>query len=139
MSSRSFFSRNGFPAGTRELVVGNDLATIQLVRQGEQARVQNFSLVRTIGCLTRSENDAWVLGRSSEPVATTDDAPKQGELASAASQALGSGSFVLLSVGRFNPATSQGQKVEARGLIYRENERSLLTVTSLRAVGRCES
>src|SRR4030095_10151360 len=36
---------NGFPAGTTELMVGStDLANTQILKKGEQASVQNFSL-----------------------------------------------------------------------------------------------
>jgi hypothetical protein len=128
---------NGYPAGGRELVPGNDLAAIQILRQGEQPKVQNFSLVQTVGCLAR-ESDAWVLRNSSVPLATTDNAPSAEALAAAAATPLGDGSFVLLSARPFDPAAHAGEKVEARGLIYQETGDSLLTVTSLRAVGRCD-
>src|SRR5688572_18380738 len=118
---------NGYPA----------LAGIQILRQGEQAKVQNFSLVQAVGCLARGGNDQWMLRNSSNPVATTENAPGAGALTAAASTPLGSGTFVLLSAAPFNPSGSEGQKVEARGLIYQEPGDSLLTVTSLKSVGSC--
>ena len=45
---------NGYPTGSGELTqTGNDLATAQILKKGEQAIVQNFSLVQTVGCLAR--------------------------------------------------------------------------------------
>ena len=128
---------NGYPAGARDLVAGNELAAIQILRPGEQPKVQNFSLVQAVGCLARGDGNRWLLRNSSEPVATTEDAPAAGALETAAGAPLGSGSFVLLSAAPFDPASHQGQKVEARGLIYRDGDASLLTVTALRPVGQC--
>jgi len=128
---------NGYPAAARELPTGNALAAIQILGKGEQPKVQNFSLVQAVGCLARGSADRWVLRSSSSPVVTTDSAPSDAALKTAASAALGNGSFVLLSAAPFNPAATEGQKVEARGLIYQEAGDSLLTVTSLKAVGGC--
>src|SRR4029434_2260205 len=61
---------NGFPAGTTELTVGSaDLATVQILKKGEQAVVQNFSLVQTVGCLAQGPNNTWLLTRTAGPVA----------------------------------------------------------------------
>ena len=129
---------NGYPAGSRELALGNELAAIQILRQGEQPKVQNFSLVQTVGCLARGDNDVWLLRSSSDPVVTTENAPTAEALATSAARPLGTGSFVLLSAAAFDPAAHQGQKMEARGLIYQEPGDALLTVTSLRNLGaRC--
>jgi hypothetical protein len=129
---------NGYPAGERELSLGHELAGIQILREGEQAKVQNFSLVQAVGCLARDGNNAWLLRSSSEPVVTTENAPTADALAAAASKPLGNGSFVLLSTRPFDPDAHLGQKVEARGLIYQEPGDSLLTLTSLRSVGSCQ-
>jgi mono/diheme cytochrome c family protein len=127
---------NGYPAG-RDLRAGNALAAIQILRRGEQPKVQNFALVQAVGCLARGENNQWVLQRSSSPAATTESAPTEAALGAAASAALGTGRFVLLSAAPFSPAASEGRKVEARGLIYQDAADSLLTLTSLKSVGAC--
>jgi mono/diheme cytochrome c family protein len=126
---------NGYPAG-KDLPSGNALASIQILRRGEEPKVQNFALVQAVGCLARGDNQ-WLLRNSSTPVATTDGAPDDAALAAAASIPLGSGTFVLLSAAPFNPGANEGRKVEARGLIYQEPGDALLTVTSLKSVGRC--
>ena len=126
---------NGYPAG-RDLPAGSELAAIQILRRGEQPRVQNFALVQAVGCLARGEN-RWMLRRSSSPVATTESVPTDAAVTSAASAPLGDSTFVLLSAAPFNPATLEGHKVEARGLIYQDSGDALLTLTSLKGVGNC--
>jgi len=129
---------NGYPSGARELTpVGDELAAMQILRQGEQASVTNFSLVQTVGCLAKGPNDAWVLTNSAEPVATRDDAPSKETLSAAGAKPLGTGRFLLLSAAPHNPAQHQGHKMEARGLIYNDPEDARLTLTSLQMIGTC--
>lgn len=127
----------GYPAGSRELSVTDQLAGIQLLRKGEEASVQNFSLVQTVGCLARGAGDTWVLTNTADPAATREDAPAPGALAAAASKPLGTQTFRLLSVTPFQPEAHLGQKMEARGLVYREAGDARLTLTSLTSVGAC--
>ncbi|HEY7388987.1 MAG TPA: cytochrome c [Bryobacteraceae bacterium] len=102
---------NGFPAGKAELPLNQkELETIQIVQKGEQA-APNFALVRLEGCLTPGSN-RWSL--------TT----------------LEAGTFDLLGAARFQPELHGGQKVEARGLLYRDSGRNLLNLTSLETTGR---
>ena len=73
---------NGFPAGNSDLLVGSaDLATTQILKKGEQATVQNFSLVQTVGCLATGPNNTWMLTRTAEPLTTRDEAPSDRGLA----------------------------------------------------------
>jgi len=127
---------NGFPAGNSDLLVGSaDLATTQILKKGEQATVQNFSLVQTVGCLAAGPNNTWILTRTAEPLTTRDEAPSDRGLASAASRPLGSKTFRLISVAPFKPESYTGQKVEARGLIYTEPGDERLNLTSLKPTG----
>ena len=129
---------NGYPGGPGELTQnGNDLATAQILKKGEQALVQNFSLVQTVGCLARGPDNTWVLTRTSDPLVTRDDAPSAQSLASAATRPLGTRTFRLLSAKPFSPESHQGHKMEARGLIYSEAGDERLTLTSLRMAGNC--
>ena len=129
---------NGYPGGPGELTQnGNDLATAQILKRGEQALVQNFSLVQTVGCLGRGPDNTWVLTRTSDPLVTRDDAPSAQSLASAATRPLGTRTFRLLSAKPFSPESHQGHKMEARGLIYSEAGDERLTLTSLRMAGNC--
>jgi hypothetical protein len=129
---------NGFPTGTGELTQnGNDLASAQILKKGEQAVVQNFSLVQAVGCLARGPDNSWVLTRTSDPLVTRDEAPSAQSLVSAATRPLGTRTFRLLSAKPFNPESHQGHKMEARGLIYNEPGDERLTLTSLRMAGNC--
>ena len=129
---------NGYPGGPGELTQnGSDLASAQILKKGEQAIVQNFSLVQTVGCLARGPDNTWILTRTSDPLVTRDDVPSPQSLTSAASRPLGTRTFRLLSAKPFSPETHQGHKMEARGLIYSEPGDERLTLTSLKMAGNC--
>jgi len=129
---------NGYPAGQTELVLQSpDLAAAQILKKGEQATVQNFSLVQTVGCLARGPDDRWLLTRTADPLTARDETPTAQAIASAAKRPLGTKTFLLLSVKPFNPESHQGHKMEARGLIYNEPGDLRLTLTSLQMAGNC--
>jgi S-disulfanyl-L-cysteine oxidoreductase SoxD len=122
---------NGFPAADKELAV-EDLEAIEIVPQGQQPTVQNFSRVQVVGCLARGDADKWVLANSSEPAVAADNT------AASPTPALGTGRLVLLNAAQFEPEKQLGNKIEARGLIYRDERETLLTVAALRALGPCD-
>ena len=124
----------GYPSGPRDLAVGSELAAIQILAKGEEAAVQNFSLVEMVGCLARGDGNGWVLTNTSEPARTREDAPAPDALAAAAARPLGTGTFLLASVTPFTPEAHVGRKMEARGLVYREPGDWRLTLTSLQPV-----
>ena len=121
----------GYPSGTRELAVGRELAAIQILRKGEQAAVQNFSLVETVGCLARGADEAWVLISTSEPTVTQDDAPAPGALAAAAVRPLGTGTFRLHSVAPFKPVETGCREHE--GALVAEDAEKLRHATGTAA------
>ena len=43
----------------------------------------------------------------------------------------------LVSVVSFDPTAHNGQKMEARGLLYRDDHDAMLNLTSLRSLGAC--
>jgi cytochrome c5 len=129
---------NGYPSGPGELTqTGNDLASAQILKKGEQAVVQNFSLVQTVGCLARGASNTWVLTRTTDPLVTRDETPSAQALSSAGTRPLGTRTFRLLSTKPFDPEAHQGHKMEARGLIYNEPGDERLTLTSLKMAGTC--
>jgi cytochrome c5 len=129
---------NGYPGGSGELTQnGTDLASAQILKKGEQAIVQNFSLVQTVGCLARGPDNTWMLTRTADPLVTRDDTPSKQALSSAVQRALGTRTFKLLSAKPFNPETHQGHKMEARGLIYSDAGDERLTLTALSMAGNC--
>jgi mono/diheme cytochrome c family protein len=120
---------NGFPAGDRELVP-SELEPIQILAKGELPRAANFARVAVAGCLGRGEANRFVLTRASEPVVVAENIPVPPP---------GAGRVVLLNASPFNPEAQIGQRVEARGIVYRDDRGTLLTVSALKAVGVCEN
>ena len=123
---------NGFPSGPTELkIASEDLATAQILRKGEQAVIQNFSLVAAVGCLAKGDGNTWVLTKTTDPVSTRDDTSTPQTLATAATRPLGDKTVRLLNSVPFKPESHVGHRMEARGLIYNDAGSSRLTVTSL--------
>ena len=128
--------QNGYPAGrTAELRADADsLGIIDLTRKGQTNTIANFSLVQVVGCLTPGAGSSWTLTRTSEPVITRDEEPTAAALKTAQGKALGAQTYTLVSVGPFKPDDRKGQKVEARGLIYRDEADARLNLTSLSTI-----
>jgi mono/diheme cytochrome c family protein len=123
---------NGFPAGQKDLAAA-DLESIDIVAQGEVPKAQNFARVQIVGCLARGDENRFVLTNASEPVATANDN------VSLPVPSPGAGRVVLLNAAPFKPEAQVGQRVEARGLVYRDEREVLLTVSALKAVGSCQN
>ncbi len=122
---------NGFPAGDTPLAIAA-LEPIQILAQGEQPKAQNFARVAVVGCLARGDAGRFTLTNASEPAVAADNA-------AAPIPPPGTGRVVLLNAPPFSPETQIGQRVEARGLVYRDDRDTLLTVTALRVVGACQN
>ena len=127
--------QNGYPTGKAELRSETDsLGIIDLVRKGQVSTVANFALVQVVGCLSQGANNAWTLTRTSEPVLTRDEEPSPTALRSAQTKPLGAETFQLVSVVPFKPESHMGQKMEARGLLYKDDKDARLNLTSLATV-----
>ena len=127
---------NGFPAGSKPLPNSmNVLETIFIVpKGGGTTTIPNFALVATNGCLVARPGGGWMLTRSSAPAVTKDEATTADELATLKASAAGQETFVLLSAGVFEASAHQGQRMQAKGLIYKTPEESRLSLTSLQEV-----
>lgn len=120
---------NSFPAGSTELKLDEkELGNIQIVKQGAR-EIPNFALVELTGCLEQGPGNSWTLTRASDPVVTKDET-----VTNAKGEPLGSDSYVLVSVAAFHPASNEGHKMEARGLIYRQPDDKRINLTSLAMV-----
>ena len=131
---------NGYPAGPKELTA-DMLGDIQLVRAPGSAprQAQNFSVVEIVGCLER-DGDGWFLTRTTEPVLTGGRPATAAELGEAASRPLGTLRFRLVSVAPFSPDAHAGEKMDAKGLLYRAPSKDRLNLSSLQPLGaRCAS
>ena len=128
---------NAFPPSKDEVELSATvLDDIQIAKSGERGTrgVPNFSLVQVVGCLALGQDKQWRLTSTTEPVLSKDQPATARELTDDVGKPLGTDTFVLQSVGRFKPETYRGQKMEARGLIYKEANDSLLSLTSLQVV-----
>ena len=126
---------NNFPVGRDELKVDLDqLDAIQIVQKGATASLQNFALVQVVGCLTQDPNQTWMLTNTSQPVVTREQGPTPAVAQNARAKPLGQDSYRLMSIARFKPNTLSGQKVEAKGLLYKAPTKNLLDLTSLQTV-----
>jgi hypothetical protein len=123
---------NGFPAG-QDALTPDKLSAILLVRKTADGSVQipNFRLVDIVGCLTPGPADAWFLTHSGDPMLTTDGTPAAGALAEAATRPLGSQAFRLIGVQAFSPEAHSGQKMQAKGLMYRAPAKDRINLISL--------
>ena len=94
----------------------------------------NFALVQVVGCLAQGPDRQWRLTKGTAPALTKDAPLTPQELQEGQKTALGTDTFVLHSVAPFKPETHQGQKMAARGLVYKSPTDSLITLTSLQVV-----
>jgi S-disulfanyl-L-cysteine oxidoreductase SoxD len=127
---------NGFPEGDSELKIDADLLdSIQIVRKGVSGpAIPNFSVVAVVGCLAAGPNKTWVLTNTSEPEISKDQPSTPEELKAASSKPPGKQTFRLISANSFMPANHSGQKMQAKGLIYRDGDDARINVTSLQMV-----
>ena len=126
---------NNFPVGRDELKVDLDqLDGIQIVLKGATASMPNFALVQLVGCLTQDLNQTWTLTNTSTPVVTREQGPTPAAAQKVGDKPLGADTYRLLSIARFKPNALSGQKVEAKGLLYKAPSKNLLDLTSLQTV-----
>jgi mono/diheme cytochrome c family protein len=131
---------NGFPAGKSELRLDAEaLEAIEIARKGSSATAPNFALVQVVGCLSQNASNTWVLTNTTEPVVTKQEAATPAALREAQGKTLGSATYQLVSVKAFKPESHKGQRMEARGLLYRDASDALLNLTSLQTVGNCNN
>jgi hypothetical protein len=127
---------NGFPAGGSELKTDAEaLDSIEIVRKVQGAKAPNFALVQVIGCLNQGSGNGWVLTSTTEPIVTKLEEATPAVLKDALGKPLGAETFQLVSVTSFKPESHKGQKVEARGLLYRDAADARINLTSLQMLG----
>ena len=126
---------NGYPAGSKDLAP-DMIDDIQIVRAPGAAprQAQNFSVVEIVGCLER-QGDGWFLTRTTEPIPTGGRPATAAELSEAAARPLGTLKFRLVSVAAFTPDAHAGEKMDAKGLLYRAPSKDRVNVSSLQPLG----
>jgi mono/diheme cytochrome c family protein len=126
---------NGYPAGASDLTP-EAIGDIQIVREPSATprQAQNFSVVEIVGCLER-DGDNWFLTNTTEPVLTGGRPANASELREAAARPLGALKFRLVSVTPFSPEAHAGEKMDAKGLLYRAPSKDRVNVSSLQSLG----
>ncbi|HVZ20482.1 MAG TPA: cytochrome c [Vicinamibacterales bacterium] len=128
---------NAYPAGDKDLTI-DEMADVQILRKpvpGEGPRqARSFSIVDVVGCLTRGPGDTWMLTETTEPVLTRGRPATEEELKNAGTRPLGRSTFQLVSVAPFKPEAHQGQRMDAKGLLYRAPNKDRLNLSSLQMV-----
>ena len=126
---------NAYPPGTKDLEA-EAIDDIQIMRKpGEESKeARNFSVVEVVGCLTEGPNHSWMLTNTSEPVLTRERPSTADELKDAVSRPLGTATFQLVSAAPFKPESHKGQKMSAKGLVYRAPNKDRLNLSSLQMV-----
>ncbi len=118
---------NGFPSGTVE-VSPDAVANIQIVPKDGPGELPANTLVRIVGCLTKSGSD-WVLTKSTPPERTD----KSGITPADATRTLGTGSmtlkFVLTRLDAF-----VGQRMSVSGMLIGAGGADGLNVTTVNRV-----
>ena len=130
---------NGFPAGNQELTF-DMLGSIRLVGRDGPKPLPTGSLVLSVGCLIRSSGDSWMLINASRPTRskTFPYRTTPEELESSETKPLGTETFLLGDIHYipgFNPEPNQGRKVQAKGLLVRQPDIDLVSLTSLEILG----
>jgi hypothetical protein len=124
---------NGFPASSRELTV-DVIRSVQLVGKDGAKPLPNLTVVRVVGCLTTGPDAAWVLTNASEPVRSrTINVTTPDELKGSSTWPLGAHSFRLQNVPD-SAGAAKGHKVQAKGVLIRQNKNDRINVTSLETV-----
>lgn len=126
---------NGYPAGTANLAAA-DMSNILLVgTEGPQPLPAN-ALVRVTGCLQVDGDNAQLTNGASIARVRTADETDADELALSKDAPSGDAVYTLNNSAKFNASTLAGQKVQAKGVLTKQdNGAATINVLSLAATG----
>jgi cytochrome c5 len=123
--------QNGFPAGTTELSLDDDvLATFEISRSTGRGPVRSGALVRVTGCLTQKGERDWELTGATEPEKTALPTRPGGGGPSPRPVAAGTRAISLLNVFP-NPAEHRGHTMTATGFLVKKDDSDAINVVSL--------
>ena len=123
--------QNGFPAGTTELSLDDDvLATFEISRKNGPGPVRAGALVRVTGCL-RARGNEWQLANATEPEKTA--LPTPGSATPSAAAASGTRTIGLSNVFP-SPAAHLGHTMAAIGFLMKRDDSDAINVVSLEMV-----
>jgi S-disulfanyl-L-cysteine oxidoreductase SoxD len=131
--------RNGFPDGAIELAAEPAAAAaIEIKSRTGPPVVRNGALVQATGCLTRNDDDGWLLTDAAAPQVTTLDSEpvrtsNHVEAAKTGEVAPGSGTIGLVNAFP-NPAAHNGHTMRAKGFLIRDAAGDRINVVTLEMV-----
>jgi S-disulfanyl-L-cysteine oxidoreductase SoxD len=124
---------NGLPPGARELTA-EIVGTTQLVDKDGPKPLPTNSTVRIVGCLAQGPTSTWILEMAGTPVRVKDiEQSTPQELKDSATIGLGSQTIRLQNVPD-SADSIKGHKVQAKGVLIRQNNNDRINVTSLETV-----
>ena len=118
---------NGLPAGKTELTP-ESIVDVQIIPKDGPGELPNNTLVRVVGCLTKSGND-WVLTNVTPPVRTEKTQPDAAD----ATRPLGAGSMTLKFV-LTRLDTFVGQRMSVSGMLIGAGGKDGLNVATVNRV-----
>jgi mono/diheme cytochrome c family protein len=133
---------NGYQPGTNELT-RNRVTSVMLVGMNGPQPVPDGSLVITVGCLSETNENSWVLLNATEPVRTrTSTTSSSEELNISSQKSLGILTFRLATLGavpEFAPLDHRGHKIQAKGYLVRQPNAERINLSSIQAIdSTCE-
>lgn len=131
------FRGNGFPAGSRELMV-DVMKNIQIEGKDGPKPVPDGALVQSVGCMT-NRNSTWFLTSASEPKRTASSSGStEEEMKDAKARAAGSLQFRLTNLGYlgadFDPNLHNNERMQTKGLLTRQPGNNRISVTSMETI-----
>jgi hypothetical protein len=116
------------------IVLASLLAAVHANAQPKPAakgdRIDKVDIVATIGCVTRSTGEKWVLTDATDPVLTS---PKSQAPATAV-PAVGKNRYTLIGLTEFNVPSYKGHTVRVEGLSISAGAEKRINITSLKDV-----
>jgi hypothetical protein len=93
-----------------------------------------LDIVQTIGCLTETSKDTWMLTSAAEPAVSKLSSTSSVELKEADAKPLGNMTFRLLGVSLLKPAAHKDHKIWVKGVLIKDAADPRINVTSLHMV-----
>jgi mono/diheme cytochrome c family protein len=125
---------NGYKAGESELAPGL-LGSVMLVGMNGPQPVPDGAHVVTVGCLTQTGDNVWVLSHATEPARTpTENASTPADLKTSLQKKLGTLTFRLAdleAVPDFSPSAHDGHKMQVKGFLTRQPNAERISLSSV--------
>jgi hypothetical protein len=90
--------------------------------------------VEVIGCLSEAPDKRLVLSKATNPLKSGTSATTVEALKAAETKPLGTGRYVLIGAGGWNPSSHTGARVAVRGLVIKDASESRVNVASFNKV-----